>query len=968
MEIVRDRNLSDPQVLPGFEERGPACQGNPTLRLTILPFVFSTALFGAVSQGSAVIPLTFEPNQDRTQHQDRTQQEARFLAHAAHGTILFSDGGIITLAGPGERAVRIRFAGANTASAATAINPLPGHSNYFIGKDPAKWRTGIPQFAGVRYRELYDGVDLVCHGNGQQLEYDLVVTPTGRYSDIRLDITGADRVYLDPSGDLLVQTAIGEIRQHRPRVYQDIAGEQRAVSGGFKLLSHHRAAFRIGPYDHSQALVIDPTVVFSTYFGGSTGFDTGLGTAVDPAGDVYFTGWTTSTDYPVVNALQASNNSKASPPKNAVVTKLSADGKTILYSTYIGGSKSDYGHSIAVDASGNAYIVGSAGSPDFPTTSGTMQPSAPALGGGFLLKLSPQGGLLYSTYIPGDGSTPGGVTVNGSGNAYVAGYGGAGIRTTAGSHETSLPPGAIDALYVIEVKPDASGVVFGTYVGGTPAGAIFGTSVNGITLGPGGDVFVAGNGADSSMATPNAFQTSPHGELDGFVLRLKADGSALVYSTFLGGATPNPKDITSFAGIAVDSAGDAYVAGTTSSTTIPTTTGVFRTKTRGGGGDGLAVKLNPSGTTLLYCTYLGGNSPLDGAAGIAIDGSGNAYISGDTGTADFPVTPDAYQSQFMGGTAFNGQTDTFFMALDPAGANELYGTFLGGTDAEYNAGLAIDTSGAVAVFGSTNSTDFPTSPGALKGTVANANGRLYVVKFSFAPPGPVVNAVVNGASFVGGGVVPGEIATVFGTNLTSASGINLTSSLPLPTEFLNVSVIVNDPAAPLFAVDNVNGQQQINFQVPWELAGHANANIAVSNNGVTGATINVPVLAAQPGIFAYSVGGNSFGAILHANFQLADTGHPAMAGETVLIYCTGLGAVNTTPGDGVAGNGQTTVATPSVTMGGKNAAVSFSGLAPGFVGLYQINAVVASGLASGNQPVIITMQGASSNSALLPVK
>ncbi len=233
---------------------------------------------------------------------------------------------------------------------------------------------------------------------------------------------------------------------------------------------------------------------------------------------------------------------------------------------------------------------------------------------------------------------------------------------------------------------------------------------------------------------------------------------------------------------------------------------------------------------------------------------------------------------------------------------------------------------------------------------------------------PIINAVVNGASFVGGGVVAGEIASAFGNNLTSASGINLTSSLPLPTEFLNVSVIVNDPAAPLFAVDNVNGQQQINFQVPWELAGHANANIAVSNNGVTGATINVPVLAAQPGIFAYSVGGNSFGAILHANFQLADTGHPAMAGETVLIYCTGLGAVNTTPGDGVAGSGQTTAATPSVTMGGKNAAVSFSGLAPGFVGLYQINAVVPSGLASGNQPVIITMQGASSNSALLPTQ
>ncbi len=233
---------------------------------------------------------------------------------------------------------------------------------------------------------------------------------------------------------------------------------------------------------------------------------------------------------------------------------------------------------------------------------------------------------------------------------------------------------------------------------------------------------------------------------------------------------------------------------------------------------------------------------------------------------------------------------------------------------------------------------------------------------------PAVAAVVNGASFVGGGIVAGEIATIFGTNLTTSIGINLTSSLPLPSAFLNVSVLVNDPAAPLFAVDNVNGQQQINFQVPWEVAGKPMATIAVSDNGSAGSAISVPVLTAQPGIFSYNAGGNNFGAILHADFQLADTGHPAVAGETVLIYCTGLGMVNSPPADGVAGNGQTTVATPDVTIGGTKAAVSFSGLAPGFVGLYQINAVVPAGLTTGNQPVVISMGSVSSNSALLPVK
>ena len=235
-------------------------------------------------------------------------------------------------------------------------------------------------------------------------------------------------------------------------------------------------------------------------------------------------------------------------------------------------------------------------------------------------------------------------------------------------------------------------------------------------------------------------------------------------------------------------------------------------------------------------------------------------------------------------------------------------------------------------------------------------------------PAPAVSAVVNGASFVGGGVVPGAIATAFGTNLTSGPGINLTSSLPLPTMFLNDAVIINNQPVALFAVDNVSGQQQINFQVPWEAASGPNATVAVENNGTTGASISVPVLAAQPGIFNYSAGGNTFGAILHANFQLADTGHPARAGETVLIYCTGLGAVSSPPEDGAPGNGQPTKTTPTVTIGAASAMVSFSGLAPGFVGLYQINAEVPAGLTAGNQPVVVMLAGASSNSVLLPLQ
>lgn len=238
------------------------------------------------------------------------------------------------------------------------------------------------------------------------------------------------------------------------------------------------------------------------------------------------------------------------------------------------------------------------------------------------------------------------------------------------------------------------------------------------------------------------------------------------------------------------------------------------------------------------------------------------------------------------------------------------------------------------------------------------------------PPPPVFSAsgIVNGASFAQGGLVPGEIATVFGTDLTSGTGINLTSTLPLPSEFLNNQVVINNKAVPLFAVDNVSGQQQINFQVPWEVASGPNATVVIENGGVSSASISVPVLAAQPGIFSYGVEADVFGAILHANFQLADTAHPAKPGETVLIYCTGLGAVSSPSATGAAGNGQHTVTLPSVTIGGLNAHVSFSGLAPGFAGLYQINVEVPTSLTAGNHPVVVTQVGAPSNSVLLPVQ
>ena len=348
--------------------------------------------------------------------------------------------------------------------------------------------------------------------------------------------------------------------------------------------------------------------------------------------------------------------------------------------------------------------------------------------------------------------------------------------------------------------------------------------------------------------------------------------------------------------------------------------------------------------------------PKSGAvyAGAQVTGLGDAAMK----SVDGGKTWNPLYDQFNGGVG-----NQLFLEVDPNVPSTVY-TLPGKGDRIY-----ISTDSGT----SWNFVRFPPACSSYNDTNCTAivSGTDFAIgKNPPAPPPPPVfeaSGIVNGASFAQGGLVPGAIATVFGTSLTSATGINLTSTLPLPGEFLDNIVLVNGIKAPLFAVDNVSGQEQINFQVPWEVASGPTATMVVENSGVASASITVPVIAAQPGIFNYPVGADTFGAILHTNFQLASTGNPAKSGETVLIYCTGLGAVSPEPADGAAGNGEHTVTLPSVTIGKLSAHVSFGGLAPGFVGLYQINVDVPTSLTKGDQAVVVTQAGTSSNSVLLPV-
>jgi uncharacterized protein (TIGR03437 family) len=353
--------------------------------------------------------------------------------------------------------------------------------------------------------------------------------------------------------------------------------------------------------------------------------------------------------------------------------------------------------------------------------------------------------------------------------------------------------------------------------------------------------------------------------------------------------------------------------------------------------DGNINTVAGSGTSSGYMGDLGPatSALLDGPIGVAADKSGNFYIADNNNSVIRMVDAFGVISTIAGTT-----TTGFSGDGGPAGSAEFHDPYA----------VAISPAGNVWISDTFNNRlRALTSSGALVG-----NGPL---------------GIVNAASFVSGGLVPGGMATLFGSNLTSGNGINQTSGLPLATQLLNTSVkIDNTLSAPIFAVDNVNGQQQINFQVPWELAGKSTAVVQVANNGAPSPPVVVPVLAAQPGVFSYNVGSNAFGVVLHANFQLADSNHPVSPGEVVLIFCTNLGAVSPAPADGAAGSGQKTVAPVTVTMGGSSAPVSFAGLAANFVGLYQVNAQVPAGLAAQNQPVVVSVSGASSAPVLLPVK
>jgi hypothetical protein len=592
----------------------------------------------------------------------------------------------------------------------------------------------VATYGKVSYKGVYPGVDLVYYGNQRQLEYDFVMAPGADPKQVKLHFSGARDLKLDGEGDLWVVSKNGQIAFHEPVVYQNIDGRRHSIAGKFRLLANNTIGFAVGNYDHARALVIDPTLEYSTYLGGSgsgaSGSNEGNAIAVDGSGEAYVTGYTSSVNFPTTaGAPQTSSRGG----RYAFVTKLNASGVGLVYSTYLGGGF-DAGLGIAVDLSGNAYVTGSTASVNFPVTSGAFQTTG-KFGPGptsnaFVTKLNSTGTLLvYSTYLGSSGTTANAIAVDVFGNAYVTGgtgIGGSDFPVTPGAFQTHVTFGG---AFVTKLNPNGTALVYSTYLGDAQADFLLAAAAvgNAIAVDADGNAYVGGwTTSPNFPVTAGAFQTVYKGSIaspTGFVTKMNSTGTALKYSSYLGGSSTQR-----VLGIAVDETGNAYSTGLTGSLDFPVTPGAFQTTLLST--SAFVTKMNSEGTGLVYSTYFGGADPggVSFGLGIVVDAAGNAFVVGATTSSQLPVTADAFQAGKKGSPPF---FNVFLTELNPTGASLIYSTYIGGSigNGDHGAAIALDSAENAYLTGYTDSSDFPVTPGAFQ-TASGAPREVFISKFA----------------------------------------------------------------------------------------------------------------------------------------------------------------------------------------------------------------------------------------------
>jgi hypothetical protein len=711
------------------------------------------------------IPLHFIPNEGQV------DGPAAFYVQGKDKTIYFAPEGLtFVLSGPRESTperwvVKLDFVDADPEAIPASLEKSGAVISYFKGK-PEDWITGLPASSKIVYRDLWPGIDLLYYGTVDRMKYEFIVHPGADPSKIRLAYRGAKSITLTDAGRLGVGTPAGGFEDDVPAAWQEVKGAHAAVPVAYVLEEfagdqepqhslpsrevltakearskslRHVYGFDVGEYDSSLPLVLDPAVlVYCGYIGGS-GWEKGAGIAVDGLGNAYVTGDTSSTEatFPVMVGPDLTYNGE---PSDAFVAKVRADGTGLVYCSYIGGSGWEEGKGIAVDGLGNAYVTGETSSGDFPVTPGsglTYNGDIDA----FVAKVNADGTeLVYSGHIGGwNWDTGKGIAVDGSGNAYVTGW------TFSDDLPVKTGPdltynGSQD-VFVAKVNAVGTALAYCGYIGGWANEEAYGIAVDGS-----GNAYVTGRTASADdFPVKVGPDLSQNGFYDAFVAKVNAVGTALVYCGYIGGIDDEQGNA-----IAVDGSGYAYITGYTYSTNFPTVVGPDRTF-NGGSTDAFVAKVKADGTGLVYCGYFGGDVSGRGYGndcgnGIAVDDSGNAYITGQTDSteATLPVTggPDL---------TYNGLDEAFVAKVKADGTALVYCGYIGGENNDYGSAIAVDGSGNAYVTGQTDSTEatLPVTVGPdltfngsgdYDGFVAKISPNAYGFTLGASPPSATVTA------------------------------------------------------------------------------------------------------------------------------------------------------------------------------------------------------------------------------------
>ena len=918
--------------------------------------------------------------------------------------------------------LQLRDAGVLTmrmAGDARRVDPQVGEPsgakiNYLVGPR-GDWRTNLEAFNRVVYPGVYRGIDLVFYGRGSDLEYDFVVQPGADPSAIQMKWEGGRKILLEANGDLSIFTGATPVHWKAPTLYQNDSGNRRKIAGRFRLLGENRVGFVVGEYDRARELVIDPALVFSTYLGGAT-MERTRGAAVDASGNLYVAGFSESMNLPVTAGAYQTGYAGGTLnflTGDAFLAKYTPSG-AVVFITYIGGRGDDIGMGVAIDSAGNPYIVGYTNSTNFPTTSGAYQTTFGGyLGLGFLLvggdafmsKLSPDGAkLLYSTYLGGRGDDFGfGIAVDGAGDVYVTGTTlSMNFPVTANAYQTQLAGGggqenfplfgnglpAIQGGDVFVTKlnpanPASSALVYSTLIGGSGddvASSIF--------VDASGNAYVGGYTLSADYpTTPGAFQHLFAGVEaqnyffnfgDAFISKLNPSGSALIFSTLVGG-----KGDDWVSALSVDSSGNVIATGSTTSTNFPVTAGAFQSFFRGPTslpysvdmffGDAFLLKLKADGSALIFSTYFGGSGD-DCAQALATDSAGNIYIAGFTNSADFPATANALQKT-LAGPGFLQTTQTFgdgFLAQFTADGAPSYVTYLGGTQNDAVASVAVTSSGIAYLAGMTKSIDFPTlaagqpkNASTLLSQGIGSNAFVTSISGFSASAGPSITSILNAS---GGAPVIAQntFIEVMGRNLAPDTRIWGASDFvnnQMPTALDGVSVTVDGKPAFIYYISPT----QVNALTPLDSATGV-VQVELKNNlGVSG-NVATQMQAYAPGFYqllptAYVAAVHADGSLVGPATLYPGQSTPARLNETILVYANGFGQTTPAIVNGSAAQFGMLPVMPEIKVGGSVAKVAFAGVtAPG---LYQFNVVIPANISAGDNSIVATYNGVATQAGAL---